>query len=65
MICDTPNRQDSSPGLPTLFDCRERAAEERLSRERRAWGSSAVVESLGDGRVVLIVRPGGALRPAR
>jgi len=48
-----------------LFDCRGRGAKNRLHRERRAWGSSATVESLGYGRVVLVVRPGGALELAR
>jgi hypothetical protein len=61
MIRDTPRIQDSPLGISTVFDCRERGAKERLRRERLAWGSSATVESLGYGRVVLIVRPGGAL----
>ena len=42
------------------FDCRGRGAQSRLHRERRAWGSRATVESLGYGRAVLVVRPGGA-----
>lgn len=48
-----------------LFDCRGRGAKNRLHRERRAWGPSATVESLGYGRVVLVVRPGGLLDLAR
>lgn len=44
-----------------VFDCRGRGAKNRLHRERRVWGSSATIESLGYGRVVLVVRPGGAL----
>ena len=47
------------------FDCRGPGAKNRLHRERRAWGSSATVESLGYGLVVLVVRPGGALELAR
>jgi hypothetical protein len=42
------------------FDCREREAKNRLHRERHAWGACATVESLGYGRAVLVVRPGGA-----
>lgn len=42
------------------FDCRGPGAKNRLHRERRAWGASATIESLGYGRVVLVVRPGGA-----
>jgi hypothetical protein len=53
------------PELLTLFDCREPGAKLRLFRERRAWGFRATVENLGHGRVVLIVRPGGALGLAR
>lgn len=42
------------------FDCRGPGAKSRMHRERRAWGSRATVESLGHGRVVLVVRPGGS-----
>jgi hypothetical protein len=42
------------------FDCRGRGAKNRLLRERRAWGSCATLESLGYGRVVLVIRPGSA-----
>lgn len=41
------------------FDCRGPGAMNRFWRELRAWGASATYESLGDGRVVLVVRPGG------
>ncbi len=44
-----------------VFDCRGRGAKSRLHRERRAWRSRATMESLGYGRVVLVVRPGGAM----
>ncbi len=47
------------------FDYRGPGAKNRLHRERRAWGSRATIESLGFGRVVLVVRPGGALELAR
>ncbi len=56
--------QDSPPEILTVFDCRGRGAKNRLHRERRAWGSSATVESLGYGRVVPAVRAGGALEIA-
>jgi hypothetical protein len=42
------------------FDRRGHEAKNRLLRECRAWGSYATLESLGYGRVVLVVRPGGA-----
>ena len=42
------------------FDCRECGVKNRLHRERRAWGSCATLQSLGYGRVVLVIRPGGA-----
>ena len=47
------------------FDGRERGAKNRLHRERGAWGTCATVESLGYGRAVLVVRPGGAGELAR
>ena len=47
------------------FDLRVPGSRSLLSAFRRAWGSSATTESLGYGRAVLIVRPGGALRLAR
>jgi hypothetical protein len=65
MIRDTTSIQDSLPETLIVFDCRGRGAKNRLHRERRAWGPSATVESLGYGRVVLVVRPGGALELAR
>lgn len=62
--------QDQSYSKPvteiwTAFDCRDRSARSRLQRERRGWASSATTEDLGYGRVVLMVRPGGALKLAR
>lgn len=65
MIAPLKSIQDSSPETLVVFDCRERGVEERLLRERHAWGSSATTESLGYGRVALIVRPGGALELPR
>jgi hypothetical protein len=50
--------------LITLFDLRCPGAEERLHRERDAWGSFANVERLTAESSVLIVRPGGATRLA-
>ena len=57
--------QDSPPQTLIVFDCRGPGAKNRLHRERRAWGSSATMESLGYGRVVLVVRAGGAAEIAR
>jgi hypothetical protein len=42
------------------FDCRGSEAKNRLHRTRRAWGARATMANLGDGRVVLVIRPGGA-----
>ncbi len=42
------------------FDCRGPGARNHLHRERRAWGASATMETIGHGRVVLVIRPGGA-----
>ncbi len=53
--------QDNPPSTLIVFYCRGPGAKNRLHRERRAWGSSATLESLGFGRVVLVVRPGGAM----
>lgn len=58
------------PSSPTeeicvLFDCRIRRTRNRLQRERRAWGVRAIVENLGDGCAVLIVRAAGLERSGR
>jgi len=65
LIAPLKSIQDSPLETLVVFDCRERGAKERLRRERRAWGPSATTESLGYGRVALIVRPGGALELPR
>ena len=65
MIRDIPSIQDSPLETLIVFDCRGPGAKNRLYRERRAWGPRATMESLGHGRVVLVVRPGGALELAR
>ena len=54
-------RSSSTEEVWIVFDCRGSGAKNRLHRERRAWGSSATMETLGNGRVVLVVRPGGAV----
>ena len=46
----------------TLFDLRCRDAERRLRRELAAWRGRARAEEMIDGRVVLVVRSGGATR---
>jgi hypothetical protein len=43
-----------------VFDFRGSEAKNHLLRERRAWGSRATLKFLGYGRVVMMVRPGGA-----
>ncbi len=60
MIAPHSSIQDSPLETLIVFDCRGPGAKNRLHRERRAWGSCATMESLGYGRVVLVVRPGGA-----
>ena len=57
--------QDSPPETLVVFDCRDHGAKKRLRREHRAWGPAATMEDLGYGRVILIVRPGGALELSR
>lgn len=47
------------------FDCRGPGAKNRFHRELRAWGARATYELLGSGRVVLMVRTGGAREVAR
>jgi hypothetical protein len=48
-----------------VFDFRGYEAKNRLLRECRAWGSRATLKFLGYGRVVMMVRPGGARGRAR
>jgi hypothetical protein len=48
-----------------VFDFRGSEAKNHLLRERRAWGSRATLKFLGYGRVVMMVRPGGARGLAR
>jgi hypothetical protein len=43
----------------TVWDLREIGVE-KFEKVRDAWGKRAHTEPLVDGRVVLIVRPGGA-----
>jgi hypothetical protein len=47
-----------------LFDLRYPGIQERLRREQDAWRGFAHVESLAEGRSVLIILPGGAARLA-
>jgi len=53
------------PELLTVFDLLISGACLLLCGTLRAWGSSARVEDIGYGRVVLVVRPGGVLELAR
>lgn len=48
------------PELLTAFNLLIPGTHSLLRSACRAWGSCATVEDLGHGRVVLIVRPGGA-----
>jgi hypothetical protein len=60
MILANSSIQESAPETLIVFGCRGPGAKNRLHRERRAWGSSATLESLAYGRAELVVRPGGA-----
>ena len=53
------------PEVLAVFDLLVPGARSLLHSACRAWGSYATVEELEYGRVVLIVRPGGALGLAR
>ena len=53
------------PELLTAFDLLIPGARALLHSAHRAWGSYATIEELGYGRVVLVVRPGGALELVR
>jgi hypothetical protein len=56
---------DEPSEILVAFDLLVPSSRALLCAFRRAWGPSATVESLGYGRVVLLVRPGGALGLAR
>ncbi len=53
------------PELLTVFDLLVPGACSLLCGALRAWGRSARTEGIGYSRVILIVRPGGALELAR
>ena len=55
----------STEELWIAFDFHGAVAKNRLHQERRAWGSCSTVESLGYGRAVPVVHPGGAGELAR
>ena len=62
----TPQQvHNEPPEVLTVFDLLVPGARSLLHDARRAWGSYATVEELGYVRVVLMVRPGGALELAR
>ena len=65
MVHAITSRQDSPQETLVVFDCRGPGAKNRLHRERCAWGSRATLESLGYGRVALVIRPGGAKELAK
>jgi hypothetical protein len=51
--------------LITLFDLRCPDSEQRLRQELAGWRGFAHAERLVAGRVVLVMRPGGALELSR
>ncbi len=53
------------PELLTVFDLLVPGARSILHATLRAWGRSARMEDIGHGRVVWLVRPGGAQELAR
>jgi hypothetical protein len=53
------------PELLTVFDLLVPGARSLLHAILRAWGRSARMEDIGHGRVVLVVRLGGAQELAR
>ena len=56
---------DSEECTLALFDFRCPGAKQRLQRELTGWHGFAHAESLVAGRVVLVMRPGGALELLR
>ena len=52
------------PEIFVAFDLRVPGSSSLLRAFRRAWGRAVSVEELGPDRVVLMVRPGGALELA-
>jgi hypothetical protein len=46
--------------LIAICDVRKPGAAKRPRRDLRAWGKCACTEVLVDGRVALVIRPGGA-----
>jgi hypothetical protein len=46
--------------LIVLIDLRRPGAKQRLRRELVAWRGFARAERLFDGRIVLVIQPGGA-----
>lgn len=52
---------DEPPEILVAFDLLVPGSRTLLRAFRLAWGCTASVEDLGYGRVVLVVRPGGAL----
>ena len=47
-----------------IFDIRIPGVADRLHRERAAWQEQSDIEALDKDHFMLIVRPGGARRPA-
>jgi hypothetical protein len=54
-------RSSSTEELWIAFDFHGPVVKNRFHRELGIWGAAATVESLGYGRAVLVVQPGGAL----
>jgi hypothetical protein len=60
-----PQVYNEPPELLAVFDLLVPGACSLLCETLRAWGRSARAEDIGYGRVVLVVRPGGARKLAR
>ena len=56
---------DEPPEILVAFDLLVPGSRTLLRDFRHAWGHRASVEDLGNGRIVLVVRAGGALELAR
>jgi hypothetical protein len=60
-----PQAYNEPPELLTVLDLLVTGARSLLRATLRAWGHSARMEDIGHGRVVLVVRSGGAQELAR
>jgi hypothetical protein len=64
MFAPEPLYSSSAECIVVLFDAQKPGDVACLFRHLAAWGESAEVQYVGEGRYALIVRPGGAARAA-